>query len=132
MTEKPVRKIRLENDLLVEVRDLSRIIAGDRWLVSLEAEADIPLREEYFEGLPERERVIPVLEKAIGQRIPFRYTRNKHFVDRREKEEVFNRLLETFINSVLPYLKHPDFARRFVLSRYQELKRRDPRSFSGS
>jgi hypothetical protein len=34
-----------------------------------------------------------------------------------------------FKKNLLPYLSYPDFSKRFVLSRYKELKTKDPRLF---
>ena len=130
MSEKTVEIISLNNRLEVEVRDLSRILAGDRWLVRLEARAEIPLAREHFDSLPEKEMAFSGLEKALGPRIPYRYTRERHFVAQNDKDPIFHEFLAVFKENVLPYLRHPEFARRFVLSRYRDLKKKDPRLFA--
>lgn len=110
---------------------MSRIIAGDRWLVRLEAGMDIPLSSEYLDSLPEWKKAFAVMEKALGPGVSYRYAQEKHFVDQRSRDAVFDGFLKTFKENILSYLKHPDFARRFILSRYRELKRKDPRLFAG-
>jgi len=127
--EKHVETLNLQNGLKLEIWDQSRIIAGDRWLVRMEARAAVPLREEYFHFVPEKDRAYFILRRVLGTEVTYNHVQEKHFVDANQKEEVFNRFVDIFKKNTLPYLQHPDFSRRFCLSRYRELKARDPRLF---
>lgn len=121
MDGKCVETVPLNNGLMLAILDRSRVIAGDRWLVRLEALVAIPLREEYFGTLLEKEYTF--LQKTLGNDFHYRFAREKHFVERDRKDEVFQCILETFRKNTLGYLNHPDFARRFALARYRELKK---------
>ncbi len=130
MSEKCIEILYLNDGLKLEIWDQSRIIAGDRWLVRLEGRIDVPLRTEYFDAVLEKERVLPILEAALGPALPYRFVREQHFVGGDLKDDVFHGFLERFKQDVLSYLRHPDFPERFALSRYRELKNKDPRLFS--
>ena len=129
MSGRLVEIIELDNDLKVEIWDLSRVLAGDRWLVSLEARADVPLAPEMLPPTDEREKLLEVLRRVYGDKVPYRYKQERHFVDKREKEALFQEFLGILKRNVVPYLSHRDFARRLVVSKIRELKARDPRLF---
>ena len=130
MSEKRIETLSLNDGLKLEIWDNSRVIAGDRWLVRLEGGIDVPLRIEFFDAVPEKERVLSILETLLGPKVPYRFVREQHFVAENLKDEVFQQFLERFKQDVLSYLRHPDFPRRFALTKYRELKNKDPRLFS--
>lgn len=130
MSEKCIETLSLNDGLKLEIWDQSRVIAGDRWLVRFEGRIDVPLRTEYFDAVPEKERALSILEAALGPTLPYRYVKERHFVEEGHKDEVLQGFLERFKQEVLSYLRHPDFPAKFALSRYRELKSKDPRLFS--
>lgn len=129
MREKLVDTIILDNGIKVEVWDLSRVLAGDRWLVSLEARVDIPLDPEMLPPTPERQKFLQVLHSVFGNKIPYRYKQERHFVDQKEKEGLFHEFIDLLRKNVIPYLSHKEFAKRLVLSKIRELRSKDPRLF---
>lgn len=130
MPEKLIQAIVLDNHLNLEIWDLSRILAGDRWLVCLEARMDISLEMKYFDSLPEKEKLFSVMEKIYGPEVPYRYKEEKHFVDQSEKDELVHEFIEMMKENLVPYLSHPDFSRRFIMSRLKELRTKQPQLFS--
>jgi hypothetical protein len=132
MSEKLFETITLENNLNLEIWDLSRVIAGDRWLVGMEARLSVPIRMEHLEALPDKEKVLTILKDTFGREISYRYKQEKFFVDKNEKRDVFRKNLERLKESVLQYLSVPDLARKLVLSRYRRLKAEKPYLFTGS
>jgi hypothetical protein len=132
MSEKLFETITLDNNLDLEIWDLSRVIAGDMWLVSLEARLNVPIEIEYLETLPDKEKILAGLKDTFGREISYRYNQQKFFVDKNKKREVFRENLERLKESVLQYLSRPDFARKLVLSKCRELKSRKPHLFPES
>ncbi len=130
MNRRLVETIALENSLALQIWDLSRPLAGDRWLVSLEARVDIPLDISYLDSLPNKDKVFSVLRDKFGQEVSYRYVQEKHFVDAREKTRVFQGFVDNVKSSLIPYLNHPEFGKRTVLARYVELKKKSPHLFS--
>lgn len=129
MSEKLHETITLDNHLKLEIWDLSRAVAGDRWLVSLEIRIDIPLEIAHLESIPDKEKAFAVLRKAFGEKVTYSYKQEKHFVDEKRKDDVFQSHWERLKDNLLSYLSHPDFAGRLVLSKYLELKNKSPQLF---
>ena len=132
MPEKLFETITLDNNLDLEIRDLSRVIAGDRWLVSVEARINVPIKIEHLETLHDKEKILAILKETFGREISYRYKQEKFFVDKNKKRDVFRENLERLKKSVLNYLSRPDFARKLVLSKYRELKTQKPYLFPES
>jgi hypothetical protein len=132
MSEKLFETITLDNNLDLEIWDLSRVIAGDMWLVSLEARLNVPIEIEYLETLPDKEKILAGLKDTFGREISYRYNQQKFFVDKNKKRDVFRENLERLKESVLKYLSRPDFARKLVLSKCRELKAQKPHLFPES
>jgi len=129
MTEKQDKTIALDNGLTLEIHDQSRLVAGDRWLVRLEARIDVPIELKQIESIAEKDKIIATLKKAFGESIPYRYAVEKNFVDHDLKHEVFQRFLETLEQNTFSYLSHPDFRKRLTMSKYRELKVKSPQLF---
>jgi len=132
MPEKLFETITLDNNLDLEIRDLSRVIAGDRWLVSVEARINVPIKIEHLETLHDKEKILAIFKETFGREISYRYKQEKFFVDKNKKRDVFRENLERLKKSVLNYLSRPDFARKLVLSKYRELKTQKPYLFPES
>jgi hypothetical protein len=127
MTEHPKASVPLENGLTLELFDESRPVAGDRWLVFLLARMEIPLDPGLLESVPGADRLLGALRREHGDRLEYRAELKKHFVDEKEKDRVLEGFTDIVLREKGPYLAHPDFARRFALSRVAELRRKDPR-----
>ena len=130
MSETLVESLKLDNDLTLEIWDLSRVIAGDRWLVRLEARLDVPIHSRYLESIPEGEKALALLTERFEGVISYRYLQERHFVAKDRKDEVFHEFLEILKSNVLPYLSHSEFAKRLMLSKVREIKAENPQLFS--
>jgi len=120
-----VEKIRLSNGLDLELLDGSRVLAGDRWFVSLEARIEMPVDKSYLDGIKDADKIVEILRKEYGEKVVYSYTQEKHFVDEKEKDSVFNQFREN-VKNILSYLSHPDFVQKTLLARYRDLKRKAP------
>ena len=58
----------------------------------------------------------------MGEKVTYRYEKSRQFIEKREKEEVFNRLKERFVETTLPYFSSANFPRNVILSKYQEVQ----------
>ena len=121
--------IDLENGLKIQLWDLSRKLAGGRWLVSLEIRIDIPLMIENLQVVPEKEKAFSVLRTEYGDRILYTHKLEKHFVEMNRKEKVFGKFMEIVRKDILQYLSHPDFANKFTMSTYKKFKTQNPQLF---
>ncbi len=123
---KVIEKIDLHNGLELHILDHSRILAGDRWLVSVEARIEVPISKEYLNGVKDADYIFNILQKGYGEKVDYSYIQEKHFVDEREKDSVFQQFIKNIKNNLINYLSHPNLAQRILLARYRDLKRTSP------
>ncbi len=128
-TEGPVEIIQLGQGIALELWDKSRILAGDRYYVCMEAKAQIPYSKEDLNSLPDAQKIFEVFKNHFGPTIPYIFRQERHFIDKNEKDKIFNSFVETFKKNKLPYLLHPEFRKRLVISTYRELKQKNPYLF---
>ncbi len=119
-----IKTVELGNGLKLEFYDLSRKLAGDRWYVGVVARIDIPvtdslLMQPQFSPFSDQE-----IKAALGETVRFQQKQERHFIDELEKDAMLNRLMNSFIQSSLTYLSHPDFSTKFVLKEFQAYRKR--------
>lgn len=127
--QKLIEKRHLENGVTLYCYDASRKIAGDRWYIQLRCEAVIPVKEEFFQKYGEKdENVAPEMKSAIrrmlGDNITFDMIKERHFVDKKDKNDVMAELLGHVMDHMLSYLDKPLFPQRLLDCRYEECKQR--------
>ncbi len=124
--EKVVKKIDLHNGLELRILDHSRVLAGDRWLVSVEAKIEVPISSSYLDGVKDTEHILSVLKRGYGEKVCYSYVQEKHFVDQKEKDSVFQQFIENIKKNLLNYLSHPKLGQKILLAKYRELKKNSP------
>jgi len=118
-----VKAIPLSNHLVVEIWDHSRAIATDTTKVELSIKINVAVNKEYFDN----PKHFDIVLRVFGQEISYEYKKERTFVDRNDKEKVFNELLNDFTKSTLPYIEKPEFPSRFVLSKLRDIQKRPHR-----
>ncbi|MGA9177505.1 MAG: hypothetical protein WBZ05_09695 [Desulfobacterales bacterium] len=124
MKEKLIKTLDLENGLQLNIYDASRMLVGDRWLVSLIVRMDVPVTETLKKD--SRQPIIKINEirDILGDSVLFEKKREKIFIDTAEKETAFKELCDMFLNSSLNYLSKDIFPKQYVLKTYEkEVKR---------
>ncbi len=120
MTAKLIKKIDLNNGLQLEFIDTSRKIAGDRYRVELKTRVEVPV-EKYWSA--KQEPPAPDLAdilKTIGNTVVFEQTKERNFVDSREKEAVLDNISAVAEDFCIRYIGHADFPKKLILKRYNE------------
>ena len=112
-----VEEIPMPNDLIVEIWDKSVSIAADTTKVALLIRIRVELRPSYFIKADHYELV----RKIMGPEIFFEQKRERAFVRDKEKDVVFQELLDNFKKNSLPYLSKSSFPRSFALSKYWDI-----------
>jgi hypothetical protein len=118
-----LKNIELPDGVTLGVWNLSRIAAGDRWFVRLEVSGNIPIKREYFDMIQDADSAFAEAQKRFGSTVRYAYTRNRIFVDQKRKDDVFKELVTIFEKNVLPYMSKSDFWKKFVVSKYIDVKR---------
>ncbi|MGA3206748.1 MAG: hypothetical protein ABSE05_02865 [Syntrophales bacterium] len=109
-----VEKIPMPNGLTVEVWDKSVSIAADITKVALLIRIRVELQPSYFTK-PDHYGMV---RRIMGPEILLEYKKERTFVRDREKDVVFQELLDNFKKTSLPYLSRPSFPASFALSKY--------------
>jgi len=115
----PVEEISLPNQLTVEVYDQSRAIAQDTVKVIFIARVRVAVKDAYFD----RREHYKMTQKVFGPEVLFEHMNERSFVPVRDREKVFREFEGHFKKDVLPYISKPHFASRFVLSKYQDIRK---------
>ena len=115
-----IKKIELENGLTLEFTDVSRKVAGDRYLVVLQTRVTVPVEEKWFPkesaGRPELADIIA----KVGTEVVFEQRKERNFVDEREKPDVLADIVAVAEDYGIRYIGHPDFPQKLILKKYQE------------
>jgi len=113
-----LRKIDLECGLELEIFEISRKLAGDRWYVGFIARIEIPIT--YLAGHTDSSEVdIEKMKDTLGETIRFEQKRDRHYIDEKEKDALLNSLIDDFLLCTLPYFSKKDFVKKYVLKAYK-------------
>jgi len=110
--------------LTLELHDQSRPLAGDRWLVSLQARIEVPLRQEFFASHQNGEHAYEEMASLYGSHLVFVQEKVRHFVDARDVEKVLAGLVQRVKGNMLAYLGNAKFPSRYLLKEYADLQKR--------
>ena len=114
-----LRKIDLKSGLELEIYDISRKLAGDRWYVGFIARVEIPIA--FLAGHADSPQVdIEKMKDMLGETVRFEQKRDRHYIDEKEKITLLNGLIDDFLASTLPYFSEKDFAKKYALKEYQK------------
>jgi hypothetical protein len=114
-----VEEMPMPNGLTVEAWNKSVSIAADITKVALLIRIRVELQPSYFTKPDHYELV----RKIMGPEIFFEYKKERSFVRDKEKDVVFQELLDNFKKNSVPYLSRPSFPRSFALSKYRDIEK---------
>jgi len=114
-----VEEIPMPNGHIVEIWDKSVSIAADTTKVALLIRIRVELQTSYFTKPDHYELV----RKIMGPEIFFEQKRERAFVRDKEKDVVFQELLDNFKKNSLPYLSKSSLPRSFALSKYWDIEK---------
>jgi hypothetical protein len=127
-----IKQMKLDNGLTLEIFDLSRQVAGGRWLVSFEARIEVRVKPEYFVEDSRTHDDLEDIQALLGENATYMYTKERNFIAESEKDTILKVLEERFLDTTLGYLSSPEFPRRLILRRYHEALARQRQSLSDS
>ena len=123
LQEKLIRVIEINAGLELKLVDASRKVAGDRWQVCMIARMDIPVECNPLHLSGENPEEFIEFQNSFGRQVRFEKKLVRNFIDGQAKEAVFDHMANTFLNDSFVYLSHRDFARKFVLKRFNEYRK---------
>lgn len=108
----------LRNGLILEIWDLSRPVAGDRYQVVLEARVNIRLEAINLPGEPASRKAEIIA--ALGPELVYTRREERNFIDAKEAQGLLEEMETRLLALAAAYLGHPDFAPRLIHKKYQE------------
>jgi hypothetical protein len=117
MTGKLIRNEKLANGLTLELLDLSRPLAGDRWAVAVVARVAVPVTAQSAGAAADNWTEVRDL---LGPQVVYEKKMARHFVDGAEKDAQVAAMVASFCELALPYIARPLFVLRFIGQRYRE------------
>jgi hypothetical protein len=124
MEQTLIKSIKLSNGLKLDFYDISRKLAGDRWYVGLIARIDIPLIDSLLTNQHLSQYSVEEIRNMLGESVRFQQKRERHYIDEREKDDLLNDLMDSFIKRTLNYLSLPDFPGKYILKEFQTYQKR--------
>jgi len=118
--EKLLSRHPLDNGLILEFWDLSRPMAGDRWLVVLEARLAIPVGAATLP--PDLMGQEAEISRALGPEIVFSQRDQRIFIAAGEYPATLKEIAARLLALAPSYLGHPEFAGRFIRKRFREFQ----------
>jgi len=109
----------LGNGLKLEIYDISRKLAGDRWYVGMVVRIDIPLNDLRSTDQLFSDYSVEQIRGALGETVRFQEKRERHYIDEREKDAMLLDMMDSFVKTTLSYLSHPDFPGKYVLKKFK-------------
>ncbi|MGB5157519.1 hypothetical protein [Desulfobacterium sp. N47] len=112
-----LKKIDLESGLELEIYDVSRKLAGDRWYVGFIARIEIPITfiADYADS---SEIDMEKMKDVLGETVRFEQKRDRHYIDEKNKDAMLQGLIDDFLATTLQYFSGKDFAKKYALQVY--------------
>jgi hypothetical protein len=124
MEQTLIKTMELSNGLKLDFYDISRKLAGDRWYVGMIARIDIPLTDSLLTNQQLSNYSVEEIRNALGEAVRFQQKRERHYIDEREKDDLLNSLMDSFIKRTLNYFSRPDFPNKYVLKEFRTYLKR--------
>ena len=118
------KSIPLKNGLTLELWDKSRVMAGDRWKITVTAQVDVPVEKALEEPISNIQVNFDEIKTLMGESVRFEKKMERFFIDEKEKDETIQNLVDSLLESLLPYVSHPKFISRFVISEFTRAKQK--------
>ncbi|MFA7383842.1 MAG: hypothetical protein WC001_10370 [Desulfurivibrionaceae bacterium] len=114
----------LENKMTLTVYDQSKKMVGDRWLIKIICEAELPVDEGFFARLPEADLALQteVREKMAGS-VKFCATKERTFVAETERAALVAGMVADILTNMVTYLNKPGFPEKLFARKYEELRK---------
>ncbi|MCG6881895.1 MAG: hypothetical protein LJE96_22455 [Deltaproteobacteria bacterium] len=120
MEQTLMKTMYLNNGLKLEIYDISRKLAGDRWYVGMIVRIDIPLTNLRSTNQLLSNYSVEEIRDAVGEIVRFQEKRERHYIDEREKDAMLLDMMDSFVKTTLSYLSHADFPGKYVLKEFKE------------
>jgi predicted RNase H-like nuclease len=81
---------------------------------------EIPVKEVLIKDPGKSTESVNEIANVLGENVLFEQKRERNFIDKTKKTEMFKELYDSFVNSTLIYLSNEAFPRKYITKKYQE------------
>lgn len=118
-----IEQRRLENNMTLTVYDQSKKMVGDRWLIKIICETEIPVDEGFFSRVSEADHELQAeIREAMAGSITFSVTKERTFVAETDRATLVERMVSEIMTNMVGYLNRPQFPERLFARKYAELR----------
>lgn len=118
MSENSIRTVDLANEQILEIRDKSRMIGTDTWLVKVVFR--MAVKTDSLLNITDGTVDINAVKQKTGPEVVFEKTYERNFIKESMKDEIFDSVVNSFLNTNLKYLSHPDFPEKLIMKNYHD------------
>jgi hypothetical protein len=117
---KIVKTMELENGLTLEIRDESRKIGEDAYVVIMGARMEIQVQKDFFAAQVVSDEKFSDILEILGDDILYEYKSERNMIMAKEKDLVFESQVDTFVKNMIPYISKSIFPEKMILKEYRE------------
>ncbi|MCF6290237.1 MAG: hypothetical protein L3J03_04480 [Desulfobacterales bacterium] len=120
----PIISEQLANGITIDIYDLSRRVAGDRWQVTLRCDAAIQLNNELWQKAPKEPEpgLAEEIRSALGNELLLSLEQERNFIDAALKDRLIKEMIGRVRANIFAYLNNSRFPERLLARRYQETR----------
>lgn len=123
ITTAPLFTRHLKNNVSLSIYDRSQKLAGDRWLISLQCEVEVPVRDEFWLQVGPVEAELGARIRAkTGNTLRYLVDQQRTFVAEADRPAVVAGLLQGIEANALRYFETPSFPAGLFVKRFAEFK----------
>lgn len=119
MESVPYKKIELENTHCLDIFDDSRKIGEDAYVVIMTAKMEIPVEKALFASDPLTDDRFEDILETLGTPVVYEYRIERNMIMAKDKDEILEGLVNTFLANVGQYVTKPTFPEKLVLKEYR-------------
>ena len=113
----------LENNMTLTVYDQSKRMVGDRWLIQIICEAELPVDEGFFSRVVEEDSALQAeVRESMAGSLTFSVTKERTFIAETERAPLVERMVTEIMTNMVTYLNRPEFPERLFARKYAELR----------
>lgn len=116
-----IESIDLDNGERLDIIDKSRMIAKDTCLVMLIFRIRIEINKKLIEKIPSITE--SSIRETLGESVIYEAKHERNFIHDNKKDQVWKDVRDSFLNTNMKYLSHPDFSHKYVIKKYNEKKK---------
>jgi len=114
---------RLANNMTLTVYDHSKKMVGDRWLIKIICEAELPVDEEFFSLMSEADLALQAeVREVMAGAVKFSATKERTFVAETERAVLVELMVADILTNMVTYMNRPEFPEKLFARKYEEIR----------